>query len=213
MPDFNTAPKQPELIPVGTLLVVQMMIRPGGFGEGKMFKNSASTGAVMLDCEFVVTTKGQYEKRKLYQNFVFDGVTEGHSKAAEISRRHFRAMLESARNIRPDDNTDEAIKARNADYEDFQNLRFLAKIGIERSKDGGYDDKNVIIAVVTPASKQSAAYVPIEQVPKQPALPGLPAVAAKPATAAVSANIGRPAWVNSKKDDNGGKPEKPEAAE
>jgi hypothetical protein len=204
MPDFNDAPKQQELIPVGTVLVVQMTIRPGGHGDEKIFKRS-DTGAMMLDCEFTVVTPGQYQKRKFWQNFILDGPSKGHAKAAEISRGNIRAMLESARNIHPDDVSEEATKARRADYEDMQNLRFMVKVGIERDETGTYDDKNVILAIITPKNKKH--YSPIEQIPSQPSLPGMPAVTATPATTA--AKIARPKW--SQKGTKEG--DAPEAAE
>jgi hypothetical protein len=95
MPDFNDAPKPGDLIPVGTVLTVQLTIRPGGYGEGSLFKRS-DTGAEMLDCEFVVVTPGQYEKRKFWQLFILNGTTKGHTDMAERSRGMIRAMLESA---------------------------------------------------------------------------------------------------------------------
>jgi hypothetical protein len=188
MPDFNDAPKQGDLIPVGTVLTVQLTIRPGGYGEGSLFKRS-DTGAEMLDCEFVVVTPGQYEKRKFWQLFILNGTTKGHTDMAERSRGMIRAMLESARNIRPDDVTEEATKARNADWQDLQNLRFMVKLGIERDKTGAYDEKNKIMAIITPDSKQ---YSPVTQIASQLPLPGVPATQPTPA------KIGRPNWADNK---------------
>jgi hypothetical protein len=206
MPDFNDAPKQQELIPVGTVLTVQMMIKPGGQGPESMFK-CANSGAEMLECEFTVVTPGQHEKRKFWQNFIFTGPNDGHAKAAEISRRHFRAMLESARNFKPNDTSPEATKARSADYGDMQNLRFVVKMGIERDKTGDYPDKNVIQTVITPDSKQ---YVKPEQIPTQQKLPGIVQPAAAKPASAPAAKITRPSWSGGRpKEDSKG----PETAE
>jgi hypothetical protein len=206
MPDFNDAPKQRglDLIPAGTVVCVQMTIRPGGHGPEGLFKLSG-TGAEMLDTELTVVTPGQFERRKMWQNIIVAGPSKGHAEAAEISRGMIRAMLESARNIKPDDASPEATKARSAEYSDLQDLRFVIKVGIERDKTGQYDDKNRILAIVTPESKQ---YTKPEQIPQQQKLPGIvqPA-AAKPASA--PAKIARPVWSNAKsKEDKG-----PEAAE
>ena len=59
MPDFNDAPKQRglDLIPAGTVVCVQMTIRPGGHGPEGLFKLSG-TGAEMLDTELTVVTPG-----------------------------------------------------------------------------------------------------------------------------------------------------------
>jgi hypothetical protein len=206
MPNFNDAPKQrgTDLIPTGAILAVQLTIRHGGHGEGGLFKQSES-GAQMLDCEFVVLTKGQYERRKFWQYIILGGPSAGHEKAAEISRGMIRAMLESARDIRPDDMSEEATKARSAEYEDLQNLRFTVKVGIERDKTGDFNDKNRIAEVITPDSKK---YSKVEQLPSQPRLPMVQPAAAKPASAPAS-KIARPVWSGAKpKEDKG-----PEAAE
>jgi hypothetical protein len=204
--DFNDAPKQRgfDLIPAGTILTVQMTIRPGGHGPEGLFTR-AGTGAEMLDCEFVVVTPGRFEKRKLWQNIILGGPSKGHAEAAEISRAFFRAMLESARNIKPDDVSPEANKARNAEYSDLQNLRFVIKVGIEKDRSGAYPDKNRILAVITPESK---SYVKPEQIPSQQKLPGIVSAAAKPATEPTK--IARPGWSQKKTPED---KEPPEAAE
>ena len=58
----------------------------------------------------------------------------GTHKAAEISRGVLRSILESARNIRPDDMSDQARAGRMADLKDFDNITFIARIGIEKGK-------------------------------------------------------------------------------
>ena len=47
----------------------------------------------MLDLEFVVVD-GPQVKRKLWDRMVINGVTDGHAKAAEISRGRLRAIIE-----------------------------------------------------------------------------------------------------------------------
>ena len=55
--DFNGADRQSsgfDPIPAGTIVPLTMSIRPGGVGDGGWFKQSQSSDALMLDCEFVV---------------------------------------------------------------------------------------------------------------------------------------------------------------
>ena len=144
----------------------------------------------MLDCEFVVVD-GPHAKRKLWGTLIVSGTTDGHAKAAEISRGKLRAILESARGIKPNDTSAEARQARTAEFADFDGLRFIAKIGIEKGRpknDGSgenYADRNTIAAVITPDRKD---WHTVEQVPR-PAGP----VAGN---AAVVVPIAKPAWAS-----------------
>ena len=144
----------------------------------------------MLDAEFVVVD-GPHAKRKLWESLIISGTTDGHTKAAEISRGRLRAILESARGIKPNDTSKEAREARTAELGDFDGLRFIAKIGIEKGRpknDGSgenYPDRNTIAAVITPDRKD---WHTVEQVPR-PAGP----VAGD---AAVVVPIAKPAWAS-----------------
>jgi hypothetical protein len=187
--DLNNAepPRGFDLIPSGTIATVQMMIRNGGIGEGGWLKRSADGSCDGLDCEFTVVD-GEYAKRKIWQLLILSGTTDGHGKAGEISRTFLRAVLESARDIKPNDVSAAAQAKRKAEIADFNNLRFIARIFIEKSKDPAYPDKNRL-QPVTPDSKLWKA---TEQLPAsaQMGLPGMTGpAAAKPAQA-----ITRPQW-------------------
>ena len=102
---------------------------------------------------------GPQARRKLWERLVITGTTDGHAKAGEISRGKLRAIIESARGIKPGDVSPEARKARTVEFSDFDGLRFIAKIGIERGRpknDGSgesWPDRNVIVSVITPDRK------------------------------------------------------------
>jgi hypothetical protein len=172
--DFNTATEQQvfDLIPAGEIAVVQLRIRPGDAGDDGLLKRSKSGEAEMLDCEFVVV-EGKFAKRKFWSNMVVSGVTDGHATAGDITRSKLRAILESARGIKPTDVSEAAKKARSvAGYEDFDGLRFIAKIGVEKGSNG-YKDKNVLELVITPEMK---GWHQVEQIDKA-ATPSAPAAA------------------------------------
>ena len=159
--DYNNAGAQWNLIPDGTIVVVQMNIRPGNVGEGGLLKRSRKGEAEGLDVEFVVV-EGEYAKRKFWSFMVLDGTTDGHKQAADITNRRLRAMLESARGIKPTDVSEAAKAARNAEYADFDGIRFMGKIGIEPAS-GDYKAKNILAEVITPDQKDWHA---VEQQPK-----------------------------------------------
>lgn len=188
--DFNGAEQQREggLIPDGTIAVVHMTIRPGNAGEGGWLKRSKSGDSQALDCEFTIV-EGPHAKRKFWSLFTVEGTTEGHAKAGEISASRLRGILESARGIRPDDETDTAKAARKVNsWGDFDGIRFVAKIGVEKGKDG-YKDKNTLDVAVTPDRK---AWTKVEQVAKQQTM-AAPSIAA---AAQAQAPAGKPAWAS-----------------
>ena len=133
--DYSDAPEQrsDELIPAGAVATLQIKIRPGNVGEGGWLTRSRNGECEMLDLEFTVVD-GPHIKRKVYERWVVVGTTSGQEQAAEISNGRLRAVLESARGVKPDDMSDEARKKRTAEYSDFDGMRFVAKIGIEKGK-------------------------------------------------------------------------------
>ena len=187
--NFNTADQQRSLdvIPANTIVTLHLTIRAGGAGDGNWLRRSADGKSEGLDCEFIVVD-GQYAKRKLWQLFTLRGTESRHAEAGEISRATLRAVLESARGIRPDDKSDKAQAARKVSgWQDLDQLRFMARIGVRPPRDG-YQAKNTIVEVITPE----------RQTWKQPAQ--IEAAAKTNATASTTtppANaIGRPQWAS-----------------
>lgn len=166
--DYSDAspPRDMELIPHGTIATVVMHLRAGDVGEDGMCKR-AKSGCEMLDIEFVVAD-GPYVRRKFWEYMILAGTTDGHAKAAEISRGTLRTIIESARGIKPDDMSLQARAARTVTLRDFDNLTFIAKIGVEKGgmKNNGsgenWPDKNILAGVITPDKKE---WHPVEQPP------------------------------------------------
>ena len=186
--DFNDAETQRnfDVIPDGTIATVRMSVRPGSVGTGGWLRRSKDGNSGALDCEFVVRD-GPFAKRKFWMLFTVDGTTQGHAEAAKISESKLRAILESARGIRPDDKSDTAKQARCIQsYGDLNGLNFNARIGVEPPQNG-YKAKNRLDHVVTPDEK---AWKPVTQGPEA-------APSAAPANpASTPAKINRPDWAS-----------------
>jgi hypothetical protein len=188
MPDFNQAGPQRvfDVIPAGTIAPLQLKIRPGGAGEGGWLRRSKGGDSEAIDCEFVVTG-GPYVNRKFWTLLTVSGTTEGHAKAAEITRSRLRAILESARGVRPDDTGEPAKQARQiASYGDLNGLRFIGRIGVEPARDN-YPAKNVLLEALTPDRRD---WHPVEQVSQ----PGAAPIATYNSVRVESAKIEKPAW-------------------
>jgi hypothetical protein len=192
--DYTDAPPpQFDLIPHGTVATTVLHIRAGGVGEDGMLKRSKDGGCEYLDCEFDIAD-GAYKGRKLWENLILDGTTKGHAKSIEINRGTLKAILDSALGIKPDDKSPQARAARTISLKQFENMTFIAKIGIEKGKaknDGSGDswpDKNILAGVITPDRKE---WHPIEQPPPFNGGDGTPPTTPPPSSAPP---IARPKW-------------------
>jgi hypothetical protein len=173
--DFNDANIQRnfDVIPDGTIATVRMKVRPGNAREGGWLRRSNDGLSEALDFWTLLTVSG---------------TTEGHKEAAHISGTRIRAMLESARGIRPDDKSDAAKVARQiTSYGELDGLSFIARIGVEPARKE-YKAKNTLDFVITPDLTQWHA---VAQAPKPAASP----TAAPPANG--PAKIERPKWASS----------------
>jgi hypothetical protein len=186
--DFNNAEPQREggLIPENTIAVCHMTIRPGSAGDGGWLKRSKDGSSLAIDAEFTIV-EGPFAKRKFWKLYTVEGATEGHAKASEISASQIRAIVESARGIRPDDESEAAKQARRINnWGDLDGIRFIGKVGIEKGKDG-YKDKNTLWAAVTPDRKD---WQKVEQV-----MTASPSIAPAAQAAAQNAKpAGKPSW-------------------
>lgn len=194
--DFNDANAQHgtfDVIPKGTLAKVRMTLKPGGHDDpaqgwtGGYASQSFDTGSVYLAAEFVVL-EGPYAKRKLWSNI---GLHSNKGPVwAQMGRSMIRAILNSARNVHPQDNSPAAANARRiAGFRDLDGIEFLARIDVE--KDGKGEDRNVVKLAVEPDHRDYAALMG--------AVPRLANPAAAPTAAAYApparpAPTGKPAW-------------------
>jgi hypothetical protein len=191
MLDLNNADPQREfdIIPAGTVAELAVKVRPGNAGDDGRLRTSKDGHSEGLDLELTVTT-GEHAKRKLWTLFTLDGKTDGHVEAARISASKIRAMLESARGVMPDDESDTAKAARKLNhFGELNGLRFLARIGVNPARNG-FKAKNMLDVVITP---NMTDWHTVEQVAKESAAPA--ATAASPATPAPT--IAKPTWAKS----------------
>jgi hypothetical protein len=152
--DFNDAQVRDfDVIADATIVVLHGEIRPGGAGDGGWLKASKDGQSEGLDWEFTIP-EGPHKGRKVFERHLISGTTSGHQTAAEITRGKIRQMLESARGIRPDDQSEAAKQARRiGSYADLDGIRFMARLGVEPAKNG-FKAKNVIEAVITPDKQE-----------------------------------------------------------
>ncbi len=200
MYDMNDAelPRSSDLIPDGTFAKVTMVIRPGGIdGQGEvdrgLLKASRSGGDTkMIDAEFTVLV-GPHAKRKFWQTFTVAGgkVDEhGVSIAWKISKGTFRAMIDSALGLDPQDMSESARAKRVLrGLADLSGITFTAKIKVEASTNAEYGDQNRLDRVVLPGEPEYARIMAGEVVPPSPSTHRAP----RPASAASAA---APAWAN-----------------
>jgi hypothetical protein len=189
-----------ELIPHNTLASVLMRLRPGNVGEDGLLKRTSKGDAEMLDCEFVVLD-GPYAKRKFWDNFILEGTTPGRQEMVLANRGRLKKILESARGIKFGDTSEQALAKYKADLKDFDNIVFIAKIGLrkgEPKKDNAgnltgenWSDRNYLAAAIGPEHKD---WHPVEQAPPFNGGGAGAAATAPASTPAESAPITPPKW-------------------
>ena len=146
----------------------------------------------MLDCEFTVS-EGPLARRKFWQMFTVQGgkVDEnGVSIAWKISKSTFRAMIDSALGLDPQDMSEAAKQKRILrGLADLNHITFIAKIKVEASDDARYGDQNRLDRVVLPNEKEWRLVMDGKDVPASPSRSR--GTAAKTATP-------QPAWAPAK---------------
>jgi hypothetical protein len=210
--DMNdVAPQQSgDLIPDGTFAKVVMTLRKGGTdGTGDADRgllkasNQPGSDVLMLDAEFTVA-EGPHARRKFWQNFTVQGGKldeQGQSIGWKISKSTFRAMIDSALGLNPEDMS-EAAKAKRIlrGLADLDGITFVAKIQIEPNRNPAYRPANKLEHVVLPTAPEWQKVMAGETVPAQPSQKPQPAAApVQPATPAwgqpsAAAAPAAPAW-------------------
>lgn len=153
--DFNTAESQSNLIPACTIAKAQITIQPGGYEPDYWLTKSPNTGSIYLNAEFTIT-EGPYAKHRIYQIIgIKSSKADGQDKWSEMGRSMIRSILESARNIKPSDNSEQANHMRKLQsISELNGLECMVKISIEYDKTGKYGDRNRIMAIITPKDKE-----------------------------------------------------------
>src|SRR5262245_36426137 len=110
-----------DVMPDGTVAPVHMSLRPGGAGSGNWLKRSKAGNSLALDAEFTVL-EGQYAKRKFWGLFTLQWCGEGempesYKKAIDISKSKLRQVINSARALNPDDDSDAACAQRSVEFD------------------------------------------------------------------------------------------------
>ena len=230
MLDMNDAelPRNNDLLPDGSFVKIAMQIRRGGLdGHGEadrgVLKAAKSPGSDvrMLDCEFTVTD-GPLARRKFWQTFTVIGGKldeNGVSIGWKISKGMFRAMIDSALGLDPQDMSEVARGKRMLrGLSDLHGITFAAKLRVEPASDARYSGTNKIDRILLASDPEYAKVMAGESVPAAPtprpqratatsapeqapawAAPAQPAPAAQlappPAASPAFAN-GGPAWLN-----------------
>ncbi len=198
--DFNDAEQQQgfDLIPKGTTVKVRMTIKPGGHDDpaqgwtGGYATESFDTGSVYLACEFVVL-EGAYAHRKMWSNIGLHsskGPTWG-----QMGRSMIRGILNSARNVHPQDNTTYATSRRRIEgFHELDGIEFLARVDVEKDAKG--ENRNVVKLAVEPDHKDYASLMGVaSKAPAAGGSTGAPAPTAPQQAATQRPAVpGKPAW-------------------
>lgn len=163
MMNFNDASLQAsfELIPANTIAKARLVIKAGNDQNDPFVTKGKNGHTSYLNCEFIIL-EGVYAKRK-----VFDKIgLAGSDVWVNMGKARIRAILESAKGINPKDMSEIAMAARKINsFEELNGLDCVIKIGIERDKQGQYQDKNRVAAIITPEHISYNEYMNGQDIP------------------------------------------------
>jgi hypothetical protein len=201
-----------DIIPDGTFAKITMTFRPGTIDgdspvDAKLLKASNSPGSDVrqIDAEFTIV-EGLYARRKFWQMFTVSGGKldeQGVSIGWKISKSTFRAMIDSALGLNPEDMSDAAKSRRVLNgLSELSGITFVGKVKIEPSDNPRYPDRNRLERVVLPQEPDWQKVMNGEHVQAAPSskLRAAPKPETPPAwgqgTGAASAAAAKPAWDN-----------------
>jgi hypothetical protein len=161
--DLNKADRQREMKPVPPgVYRLATKLRPGGIGTEGLLRLAKNLRTEMLDLELTVVG-GEYDGRKLWDLITLEADDSNHpdlpsldreqarkyKTAVDMGRAKLRAILESANEISPDDDGEQAQRIRRpASLRVLDGLEFIAKISIKQGE-GKYSDRNTVVYIVT----------------------------------------------------------------
>lgn len=148
MIDFNYAELQNsfDLIPANTIAKARLVLKAGNDPTDPFITRSKNGDTAYLNCEWIIL-EGKHAKRKIFDKIGL----EGGDRWINMGKARIRAILESAKGINPKDVSDIAVAARKINsFDELNNLDVVIKIGIEHDPSGQYQDKNRVIAIITP---------------------------------------------------------------
>jgi hypothetical protein len=156
--DLNEAERQGgQVIPSG-VYTLRAKLKPKGAGDEGLLRRAKNGPTQMLELElkvvggehaghtFVDLITVNYNKDEGPLN----GQDDNYRTAVRIGRAKLRSIIESARGIKPDDDSDDAkVKRRVESYLEFDGITFVAQLKTEPAQNG-YRAKNVVHFVITP---------------------------------------------------------------
>ena len=155
--DLNEAEKQQGgTVPEG-IYTLEARIKPGGAGDDYLLRRSKNGALEMLELELKVATgahAGHAFSEFITLDFIGGNVREQeqidrYKTAVRIGRTKLRSLIESARGINPEDESDAAKQQRRLDsLQQINGFVFLAQVDV-REQDG-YRPRNSVGYIVTP---------------------------------------------------------------
>lgn len=163
MIDFNNAAEQTnfELIPANTIAKARLVLKAGNDPADPAITHGKNGDTSYLNCEFIIL-EGPYVRRKIFDKIGLSG----NDTWINMGKARIRAILESAKGINPKDMSEMAVRGRQINsFEELNNLDVVIKIGIERDKNGQYQDKNRVTSIITPDHISYVEYINGQDIP------------------------------------------------
>lgn len=195
MLDFNNAgpqqtPGTGQVIPQKSIVMCRVEVQQPKAGfespNNSCLSIKKETGNEMINLRYEVIA-GKFEGVKFYGTHVVAGA----EKATNISMSFFRAMVEAARQIKPDDMSPAACEARKiSSWFDLESLVFPLQVAVKPPRAGDQYLYNEPFKIITPDMEQYGQMMLDGEIITDEPLPVIPAATSQPAAPGGQ----KPAW-------------------
>jgi hypothetical protein len=145
---------------------VKSRIKPGGAGDDGLLRLAKNMYSLMLQLDLTILDDDEWRGKKIFEYITCDLVEydyndeiappldankmEGLKTSMRMGRSRLKAMINSAFNLMPNDDSDEAKAIRNIEsYNVFNDLCFMVQIEVKPAQ-GNFKERNVVDFVIEP---------------------------------------------------------------
>jgi hypothetical protein len=165
--NLNDADNQDRSITPPGPYWVKSRIKPGGAGDDGLLRLAKNMSSLMLVLELVILDDGEWRGKKIVE-YVTCGLVEyddndeiapplldvnkmeGLKTSVRMGRSRLKAIINSAFNLMPNDDSDEAKALRNIEsYNVFNDLCFMVQIEVKPAE-GNFKERNIVDFIIEP---------------------------------------------------------------
>lgn len=165
--NLNDADNQDRSVMPPGAYWVKSRIKPGNSGDDGLLRLAKNMYSLMLNLELTILDDDEWRGKKIFEYVTCDLVEyddsdefspppldankmEGLKTSVRMGRSRLKAVINSAFNLMPNDDSDEAKAIRNIEsYNVFNGLCFMVQVEVKPAQ-GNFKERNVVDFIIEP---------------------------------------------------------------